>query len=59
MERPEVVISDLAHAADCTPAALRYWRSGKRTPGVVQAVKLQRATDNAVPVESWAMEVLG
>lgn len=45
---------ELAAAAGLKPDIVSRYISGERVPGVTNAVAICRATDGAVPVESWA-----
>lgn len=48
--------SAFARRAGVSESALSDWLRGRRNPDVTSAVAIERATDGAVPVESWVRQ---
>jgi DNA-binding transcriptional regulator YdaS (Cro superfamily) len=44
---------DFARSVNIVPVYLSHILSGVRTPSLALALRIARATDGAVPVESW------
>lgn len=55
LKRNGMSLTEFARLAGVPIPQVSMWRSGRRRPGLASAVKLERASGGAIPVDSWTV----
>lgn len=52
-QTPPATLVSVAKALDVSHSLVLEWEKGTRSPGVELALRLEKLTSGAVPIESW------